>query len=178
MSWIFCSIVVQCHVIVYAGFWLTFPNAPHPGLRVPHAPFSRHWQPDKRNRTQRLLTCARVGWGTTQRREWMDSWWVTQQILYDFRNKFLTSSRRAANPPKVLYLRSLMHPPYTLSLWWPSYRKFSQLSYEPGCSHELWCRKCATWLWNKYVLFFLKLYSMHISKDILPLRSLNAIKKM
>ena len=86
-------------------------------------------------------------------------------------------NRRAANPPKVLYLRSLMHPPYTLSLWWPSYRKFSQLSYEPGCSHELWCRKCATWLWNKYVLFFLKLYFMHISKDILPLRSLNAIKK-
>ena len=25
---------------------------------------------------------------------WMDSWRVTQQILYDFRNKFLTSSHR------------------------------------------------------------------------------------
>ena len=25
---------------------------------------------------------------------WMDSWRITQQILYDFRNKFLTSSPR------------------------------------------------------------------------------------
>ena len=63
------------------------------------------------------------------------------------------------------------NPPYTLSLQCPSYNKFSQLSYEPGCSHELWCRKCATWLWNKYLLFFLKLYFMHISKDILLLRA-------
>ena len=46
--------------------------------------------------------------------------------------------------------------PYTLSLQCPSNRKFSQLSYEPGCSRELWCRKCATWLWNKYVLIFSK----------------------
>ena len=72
-------------------------------------------------------------------------------------------TRRAANPKKVLYLRSLMHSFYTLSLYWPSYSKFSHLSYEPGCSHELWCRKCATWLWNKYVLFFIKLYFIHIS---------------
>ena len=47
-------------------------------------------------------------------------------------------------------------PPYTLSLPCPSYSKFSQLSYEPGCSRELWCRKCATWLWNTYVLIFSK----------------------
>ena len=79
--------------------------------------------------------------------------------------------RRAANPQKVFYLRSLMHthppppPPYTLSLQWPSYSKFSQLSYEPGCSHELWCRKCATWLWNEYALFFSKiLFYAHIQR--------------
>ena len=34
-------------------------------------------------------------------------------------------------------------PPYTLSLRSPSYSKLSQLSYEPSCSHELWCTKCA-----------------------------------
>ena len=56
-------------------------------------------------------------------------------------------------------------PPYTLSLSCPSYSKFSQLSYEPGCSRELWCRKCATWLWNKYVLFFSKtLFYTHIQR--------------
>ena len=56
-------------------------------------------------------------------------------------------------------------PPYTLSLWCPSYNKFSQLSYEPGCSRELWCRKCATWLWNKYVLIFSKtLFYTHIQR--------------
>ena len=60
---------------------------------------------------------------------------------------------------------NLMHPPYTLSLSCPSYSKFSQLSYEPGCSSELWCRKCATWLWNKYVLFFSKtLFYTHIQR--------------
>ena len=35
-------------------------------------------------------------------------------------------------------------PPYTLSLQCPSNSKFSQLSYEPGCSRELWSRKCST----------------------------------
>ena len=45
--------------------------------------------------------------------------------------------------------------PYTLSLQYPSYSKFSQLSYEFGCSRAFWCRKCATWHWNKYVLILL-----------------------
>ena len=55
---------------------------------------------------------------------------------------------------------------------------FSQLSNELGCSHELWCRKCATWLWSKYVFFFFfKLYSIHISKDIPLLRAQNSIKQ-
>ena len=67
--------------------------------------------------------------------------------------------------------------PYTLSLQCPSYNKFSQLLYEPGCSRELWCRKCATWLWNKYVLFFLKVYFIYISKDILLLRAQSSIKQ-
>ena len=56
-------------------------------------------------------------------------------------------------------------PPYTLSLSCPSYSKFSQLSYEPGCSHKLWCIKCATWLWKKYVLIFSKtLFYTHIQR--------------
>ena len=41
----------------YARLWITFPIAPHSGLRVPHAPCSRHWQPGKRKWTQLLLTC-------------------------------------------------------------------------------------------------------------------------
>ena len=56
-------------------------------------------------------------------------------------------------------------PPPLHSLSCPSYSKFSQLSYEPGCSHILWCRKCATWLWNKYVLIFSKtLFYTHIQR--------------
>ena len=35
--------------------------------------------------------------------------------------------------------------PYTLGLQYPSYSKFSQLSYECSCSHAFWCRECATW---------------------------------
>ena len=55
--------------------------------------------------------------------------------------------------------------PYTLSLPCLSYSKFSQLSYEPGCSRELWCRECATCLRNKYVLIFSKsLFYTHIQR--------------
>ena len=49
------------------------------------------------------------------------------------------------------------------------------LSNGPGCSRELWCRKM------HYVaskLVFLKLYFMHISKDILLLRAQNGIKNV
>ena len=67
--------------------------------------------------------------------------------------------------------------PYTLTLQYPSYSKYSQLSYEPGCSHELWCRKCATWLWNDYVLIFSWTLFYTISQDILLLRAQNAIKQ-
>ena len=35
--------------------------------------------------------------------------------------------------------------PYTLNLQYPYYSKFSQLSYESGCSHAFWCRGCAAW---------------------------------
>ena len=49
---------------------------------------------------------------------------------------------------QILKFNAPPPPPYTLSLSWPSYSKFSQLSYEPVCSRELWCRKCAMWLWN------------------------------
>ena len=45
--------------------------------------------------------------------------------------------------------------PYTHSLQSPSYSNFSQVSHEPSCSHELWCRESASCFWNKYVLFFL-----------------------
>ena len=66
---------------------------------------------------------------------------------------------------------------YTLILQCPSDSKFSRLSYEHGCSHELWCRECASWHWNKYVLIYLELYFIHISKDILLLQAQNAIKQ-
>ena len=54
MSWFFSKIncpVSGCQVIGDAHLWLALPNAPHPGLRVPHAPFLRPWQPGKRNWT-------------------------------------------------------------------------------------------------------------------------------
>ena len=66
--------------------------------------------------------------------------------------------------------------PYTLSLQCPLYSQLSQLSYESGYSHELWCRKCTTWHWNKYVFIF-KFYLIHISEDILLLHAQNAIKQ-
>ena len=53
---------------------------------------------------------------------------------------------------------------YTLSLPYLSHRKFSQLSYEPGCSHELWCQEYATWHWNKYVLILYTLFYTHIQR--------------
>ena len=76
---------------------------------------------------------------------------------------YLLSERQEA---QILKFNALPPPPpYTLSLSCPSYSKFSQLSYEPGCSRELWCRKCATWLWNKYVLIFSKaLFYTHIQR--------------
>ena len=45
--------------------------------------------------------------------------------------------------------------PCTLSLQYPSYSKFPQLSYESDCSHAFWCRECATWHCNKSVLILL-----------------------
>ena len=39
----------------------------------------------------------------------------------------------------------------------------------------VWCRKSTACLWKKYILFFLKLYLIHISSDILLLRAHNAI---
>ena len=49
---------------------------------------------------------------------------------------------------------------YTLSLQCPSYRKFAQLSHESSCSHELWCRECATWYFNMF-WFFKTLFHTH-----------------
>ena len=54
----FLKYVVQCQVIGYAHLWLALPNAPLPGLRAPHAPFSRRWQPGKRKRAFVYLSNA------------------------------------------------------------------------------------------------------------------------
>ena len=69
-------------------------------------------------------------------------------------------------PPKSALFKEFNTPlPYTLSLQCSAYSKLSQLSYEPGCSRELWCRKCATQLWNTYVLNFSKtLFYTHIQR--------------
>ena len=71
--------------------------------------------------------------------------------------------RRAVRDPnfEIWHTRT----PATLSLECPSYSKFSQLSYEPGCGHELWWRKCDTWFWNKYVFIFSKSHCiLHIQR--------------
>ena len=40
---------------------------------------------------------------------------------------------------------NLIHPLPHSSTFCRSYSKFPLLSYESGCTHKLWCRKCATW---------------------------------
>ena len=66
-------------------------------------------------------------------------------------SKIVLVIRWAATKTQILKFNSHL---YTLNLQFPSYSKFSQISYETDCSHELRCRKYATWLWNKYVLIF------------------------
>ena len=48
-------------------------------------------------------THIQIRWETTQRTAWMDSWPVTQRILCDFCNRFLTSIRRNSNTVECRY---------------------------------------------------------------------------
>ena len=82
----------------------------------------------------------------------------------------------APPPPKVLYLRSLMHPLYTLSLSCPSYSKSNFLSFHMSLVVVMNCGAGNTPRGFEISMFYflLKLCFIHISKDILPLRALNA----
>ena len=56
MPWFFfLKYFSQCQVIDYAHLWLALPNAPRPGLRVPHAPFSPAGS--RASDRELLLTC-------------------------------------------------------------------------------------------------------------------------
>ena len=112
------------------------------------------------------LACGRLSFGHGHGLPvpwWPFSWsglsWVRGHVIpYDRQGQI-------GEWQKTQILKFNSPTPYTLSLQCPSNRKFSQLSYEPGCSRELWCRKCATWLWNKYVLIFSKtLFYTHIQR--------------
>ena len=112
------------------------------------------------------LACGRLSFGHGHGLPvpwWPFSWsglsWVRGHVIpYDRQGQI-------GEWQKTQILKFNSPTPYTLSLQCPSNRKFSQLSYESGCSRELWCRKCATWLWNKYVLIFSKtLFYTHIHK--------------
>ena len=85
--------------------------------------------------------------------------------------------RRAANPQKVLYLRSLMHPPTHLVCNDHLIANF--LSFHMSLVVVMNCGagNALRGFEMSMFYFFLKLYFMHISKDILPLRAQNAIKQ-
>ena len=85
--------------------------------------------------------------------------------------------RRAANPPKVLYLRNLMHPPTHLVC--NDYLIANFLSFHMSLVVVMNCGAGNALRGFEISMFylFLKLYFIHISKDILPLRELNAIKQ-
>ena len=87
------------------------------------------------------------------------------------------TNRRAANPPKVLYLRSLLHPPTHLVCNDHPVANF--LSFHMSLVVVMNCGAGNALRGSEISMFyfFLKLYFIHISKDILPLRALNAIKQ-
>ena len=87
--------------------------------------------------------------------------------------------RRAANPQKVLYLRSLMHPPPPTHLVCNNHRIANFLSFDMSLAVVLNCGAANALHGFEISMFyfFLKLYFIHISKDILPLRAQNAIKQ-
>ena len=88
-----------------------------------------------------------------------------------------SSYRRAANPQKVLYLRSLMHPPTHLVCNDHLIANF--LSFHMSLVVVINCGagNALRGFEISMFYFFLKLYFIHISKEILPLRALNAIKR-
>ena len=90
--------------------------------------------------------------------------------------------RRVAIPQKVSYLRSLIHPPpppppYTLSCNahllanFHSFHMSLVVVMNSGAENALHSFEISMFS------IFLKLYFIHISKDILPLRAQNAIKQ-
>ena len=87
--------------------------------------------------------------------------------------------RRAANPEKVLYLRSLMPPPPPTRLICNNHLIANFLSFHMSLVVVMNCGagNALRGFEISMFYFFLKLYFIHISKDILPLRALNAIKQ-
>ena len=85
--------------------------------------------------------------------------------------------RRAANPQKVLYLRSLMHPPTHLVC--NDHLMANFLSFHMSLVVVMNCgaENSLRGFEISMFYFFLKLYFINISKDILPLRALSAIKQ-
>ena len=85
---------------------------------------------------------------------------ITKDVkIQDGRQLWLKKSFSVSGKQQDTQIVKFNSHPYTLSLQYPSYSKFSQLSYVSGCSHAFWCRECATWHWNKYVLFLLNFIS-------------------
>ena len=75
--------------------------------------------------------------------------------IQDGRQFWLENRFRYQAGSKIPKIWNLTHTPTHLVCNIHLILKFSQLSYESGCSHAFWCRKCATWHWNKYVLILL-----------------------
>ena len=71
---------------------------------------------------------------------------ITKDVkIQDGRQLWLKKSFSVLGKQQDTQIMKFNSHPYALSLQYPSYSKFSQLSYESGCSHAFWCRECATW---------------------------------
>ena len=173
-------------------WWLQLLKSFPPRMSVPN--FSeRSWPSSKRLRFLRVLqrrpTCScyavmpfsgtsisspQFSLQCVQRRLKVTMWLVLNQRYF---KRGSGPSRRAANPPKVLYLRSLMHPPTHLVCNDHLIANF--LSFHMSLVVDMNCGAGNALPGFEISMFylFLKLYFIHISKDILPLWALNALKQ-
>ena len=163
MEWIFIWFWLY---MWYGSWWIDF--------------FLKHWEgasldPTYRNYVWTLLADLLFGAGV------LHGWYFICFDLIFYPCIILTPSfipiRRAANPPKVLYLRSLMHPPPT-HLFCNDHLIAKFLSFHMSLVVVIYCGAGNALRGFEISLFyfFLKFYFIHISKDILPLWALNAIK--
>ena len=98
-------------------------------------------------------------------------------LVQEKHNSIANTLRRAANPQKVLYLRSLMHPHTHLVCNAHLIANFLSFHMRLVVAMNCGAGNALRGFEISNVLIFLKLYFIHIFKDIRPLRAQNAIKQ-